>query len=286
MLRIASWAAHRSASKIFPRRCSSGDRGFPTSPLSIQVRVTSPLERPRRPWSMFIRLALGASLLVPLATHFAFCQPAAIQAPPNGQAIFAQRCAQCHGQAGEGISAIISIAGPSLIAEHDHGAVMTAIEVGPSHMPSFAYVLSVPEMRSVADYVTQKIAVLPLTGGNLGEGGELFRINCAVCHRTTVRGGALAFTGVNAPALTGKSAAIIAGAIRWGPGPMPPFPASVLSNQQLASIVEYVKFVQHPPTPGGNPLKFIGPAAEGFIAFIAILILIAFTMWIERRGKG
>lgn len=163
---------------------------------------------------------------------------------------------------------------------------MTAIEVGPSHMPSFAYVLSVPEMRAVADYVTQQIAVIPLSGGNLSAGGELFRAHCAACHRTAVRGGALAFTGTNAPALTNKSAAIVAGAIRWGPGSMPSFPASVLNDQQLASIVKYVQFVQRPPSPGGSPIGYFGPVPEGFVGFIGLFLLVIVTIWIEKGGKG
>jgi ubiquinol-cytochrome c reductase cytochrome c subunit len=204
----------------------------------------------------------------------------------DGGAIFAQHCARCHGTRGQGISAVVSIAGPSLRAEHDPGVVITALEVGPSHMPVFSYVLSVPEMHAVANYVTRSIADIPLTGGSLTEGGDLFRTNCAVCHRTAVRGGALAFTGVNAPALTHKSAAIIAGAIRWGPGPMPPFPASILNDQQVASIVQYVKFVQHPPDPGGNPIGYSGPVAEGYAAWLIVLLLVVFSMWIERGGKG
>ena len=206
--------------------------------------------------------------------------------PPNGQAIFLIRCAKCHGFKGEGVSAAITMAGPSLQAVHNPGAVMTAMEVGPSHMPSFAYVLSVQEMQAVATFVTQQLAVLPLSGGNLSDGGKLFRVQCAPCHRTAVRGGALVFTGENAPALTDYSAAMIAGAIRQGPGPMPSFPPSVLSNQQVASIADYVKFVQHPPSPGGNPLNFQGPVVEGIIGWIFVLILIAITRWIERGGKG
>jgi len=204
----------------------------------------------------------------------------------NGAIIFSQRCAKCHGEIGQGISTVITIAGPNIQAEHDHGAVMTAMEVGPSHMPSFAYVLSVEEMRSVADYVTQQLAVIPLNRGNLGDGGRLFRVYCATCHRTAVRGGALAFTGVNAPALTDKSPALIAGAIRWGPGPMPSFPASVVDDQQLASIVEYVKFVQHPPSPGGSSLNWYGPVAEGLVAWLVVFGVIAVTGWIEKGGKG
>lgn len=192
----------------------------------------------------------------------------------------------CHGDQGQGVSAVVSIAGPNLQAEHDVGRVMTAIEVGPSHMPAFSRVLSVPDIHAAADYVTQKIAVIPMTGGNLSEGGELFRMYCATCHRTAVRGGALVFDGKNAPALVDKSKALVAGAIRWGPGPMPKFPPAVLSDQQVASIAEYVAYVQHPASPGGSPLNWYGPVAEGFVAWVIVLAMTVLTMWIERGGKG
>lgn len=246
------------------------------------------LQRPTGPWSVIIGSTFCIFILIFFSSRIAICQQATAGAAPspNGQSLFSHRCAKCHGETGQGISAVITIAGPSLRAEHDHGAVMTAIEVGPSHMPSFAYVLSVPEMRAVADYVTQQIAVIPLSGGNLSAGGELFRAHCAACHRTAVRGGALAFTGTNAPALTNKSAAIVAGAIRWGPGSMPSFPASVLNDQQLASIVKYVQFVQRPPSPGGSPIGYFGPVPEGFVGFIGLFLLVIVTIWIEKGGKG
>jgi ubiquinol-cytochrome c reductase cytochrome c subunit len=235
---------------------------------------------------MFIRSTVRAVLLLTLASQFALSQTAESSTPPDGQAIFLRHCAKCHGEHGEGISARVTIAGPNLQAEHDHGDVMTAMEVGPSHMPSFAYVLSVPEMRAVADYVTQKIAVIPLTGGDLSQGGKLFREECAPCHRTAVRGGALAFVGTNAPDLAHTSAAIVAGTIRWGPGPMPEFPASVLTDEQVASIVDYVKLIQHPPSPGGSPLHWYGPVAEGFVAWVVVFGLMFIAGWIERGGKG
>ena len=128
-------------------------------------------------------------------------------------------------------------------------------------MPSFARVLTVAEMRAVADYVSQQLATIPLQRGNTGEGGELFRTNCAPCHRTAVRGGVLAYAGINPPNLTGLSAPLVAGAIRWGPGPMPKFPASILNNEPLNSFVDFVEFVQHPPVPaearsiGGDRLR-------------------------------
>ncbi len=204
----------------------------------------------------------------------------------DGSAIFAQQCSKCHGEQGQGIAAAVTIAGPSLQAEHDLGYVMTAVESGPSHMPAFSRILTAGEIQAVARYVTTDIAVIPLAHGDLGEGGKLFRTYCATCHRTAVRGGVLAFAGRNAPQLTDKSAALIAGAIRWGPGTMPAFPASVMSDEQLASTVDYVRFVQHPPNPGGEPLEQVGPVAEGGVAALAVLFVIGMTGWIERGGKG
>lgn len=206
--------------------------------------------------------------------------------PPDGKQIFLEHCAVCHGQHGEGISAAVSYAGPSLQAEHNPGKVMTAVEVGPEHMPRFEYILSVEQMRAVADYVTQNLAVIPLTGGNLADGGELFRTYCATCHRTAVRGGALGFVGTNAPSLAQKSPELIAGAIRWGPGPMPKFPPSELSDEQVASIVQYIQTVQHPANPGGDPLHWYGPTSEGAAAWVIVLLLILFAMWAERGGQG
>jgi ubiquinol-cytochrome c reductase cytochrome c subunit len=226
-------------------------------------------------------LWLGA--LVAAAAQVA--QPAET-APPDGPTLFLQLCAECHGRNGEGISSVISIAGPALKAEHDRGAVITAVEVGPGHMPSFASVLSVEQIQAIADFVTGQLAVLPLTGGDLGQGGVLFRDYCAACHRTAVRGGALVFAGTNAPALTNKSAALIAGTIRSGAGPMPAFPPSVLNDQQVASVVEYIRYIQHPPSPGGSPLNWYGPVAEGAVAWTGMFCLIGILTWIEKGEKG
>lgn len=207
-------------------------------------------------------------------------------APPDGATIFQQNCAKCHGPTGQGVNAMLTIAGPPLTAVHDPQMVVDMVLHGKEAMPSFEPLLTLEEIQAVAGYVTQRLAVIPLNEGNLSEGGELFRRNCAACHRTAARGGALAFTGINAPSLRTLDASTIAGAIRWGPGPMPAFPASVLNDRQLDSIVDYVQFVQHPPSPGGSPLNWYGPVAEGFIAWIAILAIVLGAGWIERRAHG
>ena len=153
-------------------------------------------------------------------------------------------------------------------------------------MPAFSRILEADQIRAVSQYVTSDLAVIPFPQGNIGEGGRLFRMYCATCHRTAVRGGVLAFAGRNAPELTDKSEALIAGAIRWGPGTMPAFPRSVLSDEELASTVDYVRFVQHPPNPGGEPLKQVGPVAEGGLAALVMLLVIGVAGWIERGGRG
>ena len=153
-------------------------------------------------------------------------------------------------------------------------------------MPAFSRILAAEQIRAVSQYVTSNLATIPLTHGDIGEGGKLFRVYCATCHRTAVHGGVLAFAGRNAPDLQDNSAALIAGAIRWGPGTMPAFPRFVLSDEQLASTVDYVRFVQHPPNPGGSSLKQIGPVAEGGVAALAMLFVIALAGWIERGGRG
>jgi len=224
--------------------------------------------------------------MLPLASQLAWCQTPGTGGSPDGSAVYAQHCATCHGPEGEGVNAIISIAGPSLQAVHDRQHVLEMVRNGKDVMPTFGNVLSAQQIEAVADYVTQHIAVISVSGGDLTQGGVLFRENCAACHRTAVRGGVLAFTGMNAPALTGKSPSTIAGAVRSGPGPMPAFPPSIINDQQLASIVAYVDFMQKPPSPGGIPMNFYGPVAEGFMAWMAIILLLITTGWIEKRGKG
>lgn len=237
---------------------------------------------------MLIRFRFYVLLfMISLAPQFALGQTQPANSTLSvGREIFQQRCATCHGAQGQGVSSVIGIAGPNIQAFHDPRVVIHTVENGKGIMPSFGKVLSKPEIHSVAAYVTQKLAVIPLLPGDPSAGGELFRENCASCHRTAVRGGALAFTGVNAPSLVGMDSAFVAGAIRSGPGPMPKFPPSEISDQQLASIVAYVRFVQHPPSPGGDALGWYGPVAEGFVAWVVLFALIGMAVWIERGGKG
>lgn len=198
----------------------------------------------------------------------------------SGAKVFSKNCAVCHGPTGRGVI------GPSLKLDKSASVVKIIVEHGKGVMPNFSKRLSSQQIQAVAHYVAHAIATTPLTGGNLSEGGVLFRANCSFCHRTAVRGGALVFVHRNAPSLVGKSAGTIATAIRAGPGPMPIFAPSVFNNQQVASIVKYVQHMEHPPAKGGYPMNFYGPVAEGLVSFLAVVAIAMIAGWIEKGGRG
>jgi ubiquinol-cytochrome c reductase cytochrome c subunit len=67
----------------------------------------------------------------------------------------------------------------------------------------------------------------------------------------------------------------IAEAIRAGPGVMPKYGPDVLSDRDLDDVARYVTVLQRQTgeaqrastSAGGVPLGFIGPVAEGFVAW-------------------
>ena len=228
----------------------------------------------------------GLAIFLLLFSSAAFSQTSPTASSPDAAGLYVENCARCHGDQGQGISGVISIAAPPLKAEHDRDQVIAMIRNGKDIMPSFEPLLSQQQIEMIAGYVVQHLATIPLEAGDLNEGGSLFRVYCAPCHGTSARGGAMAFAGVNAPSLVDKTPETIAATIRWGPGPMPAFPASTISDEQLDSIVAYVRYIQNPPNPGGTPMEYYGSVAEGFMAWIAAALLVGSTWWIEKKGKG
>jgi ubiquinol-cytochrome c reductase cytochrome c subunit len=113
-------------------------------------------------------------------------------------------------------------------------------------------------------------------------GGDLFRTNCAACHGVAAAGAALA-NGAYAP-LHKSDALQVAEAIRVGPGNMPVFDATTLSDAQVADIDAYVQYLRHPDDRGGAGLGHTGPVAEGFVGLLVAMggaLLIA--AWVGHR---
>jgi ubiquinol-cytochrome c reductase cytochrome c subunit len=151
------------------------------------------------------------------------------------------------------------------------------------HAPAYA-----PETISqLVDYVSTMAGGrgpdVPHVGeGDVAEGGELFRLQCAACHSWAGDGGAL--VRIQSPALHSATEVQIAEAIRVGPGQMPTFGTAALTDEQVADVVAYVRYLEQPDDRGGEPLWHLGPFAEGALSLMALGGLLMFVRWIGERG--
>jgi ubiquinol-cytochrome c reductase cytochrome c subunit len=207
----------------------------------------------------------------------------------RGQELFVTGCAQCHGADGDGTGQ-----GPSLVGV---GAASADFQLTTGRMPD-----TDPDRQPVGkppayepDEIDALVAYVASLGdgppipdvenppGRLTEGGELYLLNCAACHSAAGNGGALS-SGRTAPDLHGATPVQIAEAMRTGPGPMPVFGPDTLSDRQVNSIVEYVRYLDDPRDPGGLSLGRVGPITEGLVALLFGLVALAFVCrWIEPK---
>jgi ubiquinol-cytochrome c reductase cytochrome c subunit len=210
--------------------------------------------------------------------------PAAPAGSADPRAIYQSDCAVCHGSDGRGTNR-----GPTLI---DVGRASTDYELSTGRMPLAAVgrsdsrpdaplqvlpnvelgdpnqipqrhdpAYSTATIGALVDYVAQLAGDggpdIPAIGpGNVADGGESFRLQCAACHAWAGDGGAL--LNREAPALHSATRTQIAEAVRVGPGQMPSFGSAALSDDQLVS--------------------------EGGLALIALAALLIFVLWIGERG--
>jgi ubiquinol-cytochrome c reductase cytochrome c subunit len=225
-------------------------------------------------------------------------------AAPDGQAIWSQDCAFCHGVRGEG-----SFQGPSITAS---GTAAVDFMVRTGRMPSpfragaegdllsdpppaqrgrHASAYSDEQIRALVDFtagfVSGPAAVAPpdTAGADLGRGGELYRLQCSACHQMAGSGGALAYGAVG-PALDQATPREAIEAMRVGPGNMPIFDRSVISDAEAVDVAAYVEYLHHPEDRGGADLWHLGPVPEGLVAWlVGIGGLVLFCRWLGERQK-
>ena len=213
-----------------------------------------------------------------------------------GRGLYEQDCAWCHGTQGEGTPR-----GPDLLGV---GAASADFMLRTGRMP-IAIVERQPQRKTPA-FTPRQIAELdefvaslgpgppiPVAdpqAGSLGEGSQLYQVNCAACHSSTGIGGALT-NGLQAPGLQDSTPTEIAEAIRLGgqglrTGNMPKFGPDVLDQHQLDSVIRYVLYLQHPRDRGGASLAHLGPIVEGLVAWAGgLLILVVFIRWIGTKSR-
>lgn len=254
----------------------------------------------RHPLATIALLAIG--LLATGAAYAGFNQTSAtadenvLTAPQNieeGKKLFGANCATCHGAQAEGTPD-----GPSL---YGAGAASVNFQVGTGRMPlAFQGPQGMQRTPQFTEEQTMQMAAfvaslapgpgLPeqqyLQGdGDVANGGELFRINCAMCHNVAGAGGALT-QGKFAPPVVGIEATHVYEAMITGPQNMPVFSDANISPQEKADIISYLKYIDEKPAVGGITLGSIGPVAEGlFIWIIGLGAIIGLTVWVTAKSN-
>jgi ubiquinol-cytochrome c reductase cytochrome c subunit len=211
----------------------------------------------------------------------------------SGKKLFLGNCASCHGKNAEGAAT-----GPSLIGV---GSASVDFQVATGRMPGQA---SGPQMEvkpvqfkqedidALAAYVASlapgpesPTAEYLALKGDAAKGGELFRINCAMCHNAVGAGGALT-EGKYAPPLKDTEARHVYQAMVTGPQNMPVFSNSNLSVEAKTDIITYLRYVQENPSVGGEELANLGPVPEGLVVWFGVLgLLVLITIWLGAKSN-
>ncbi|WP_394279449.1 c-type cytochrome [Microbacterium sp.] len=211
----------------------------------------------------------------------------------DGKKLFQANCATCHGLDMEGTPD-----GPSL---YGVGELSVEFQMATGRMPLQAQGPQAPQktpqftqeqIEAIAAWV-QSVAPGPsypdpevLDGeGDLTEGAELFRINCAMCHNVAAAGGALT-EGKYAPGLTETSPLHMYAAMVTGPQNMPVFNDMTLTLEEKRDIISALMYLQESEPVGGFTLGSLGPVSEGlFIWIFGIGTLIGITVWITAKSN-
>ncbi|MFQ6170555.1 c-type cytochrome [Oryzobacter sp. R7] len=223
------------------------------------------------------------------------------QTVEEGKAIFRANCASCHGLNAEGRQTGNGdkVAGPALAGV---GAAAVDFQMGTGRMPMAAPGVQAPrqdeikfsdeQIEAVGAYVASlapgpevpsEEAVDP-TKGDPARGGELFRVNCAMCHNFAGAGGALT-RGKYAPALTDVSGKHIYEAMATGPQNMPVFNDANVKPEDKRDIIAFLDSINEAESPGGLTLGSLGPVTEGLFAWVFGLgILIGCAVWLGAKS--
>jgi ubiquinol-cytochrome c reductase cytochrome c subunit len=209
----------------------------------------------------------------------------------KGRQLYEDGCITCHGNNLQGVQN----RGPSLLGV---GQAAVYFQVITGRMPVARQEAQAPrkqpkytpeEVDQIAAYVQAAAGgpTIPdgdLRDGNLAEGGELFRLNCASCHNFAGRGGALS-AGKRAPELTLSTDKEIYAAMLSGPQNMPVFGDNQITPEQKRAIINYVQTLKHTKDPGGSGIGRLGPVPEGLVIWvIGVGALMVTILWIGAKS--
>jgi len=268
--------------------------------------VNSLAARRRHPAAIAVLLMLGlfltGAVYAAIAPKDADATTKALpaQSVEEGKQLFLANCASCHGQNAEGRATGHGdkIAGPALAGV---GAAAVDFQVGTGRMPLSGPMVQAPdgepkftdeEIASLSAYVASLApgpevpsdeAVDP-TKGDPAKGGELFRVNCAMCHNFAGAGGALT-RGKYAPAIGEITNKHIYEALTTGPQSMPVFNDANLTPENKRDVIAFLNTIDEQENPGGMALGSMGPVSEGLFAWVFGLgILVGCAVWLGSKS--
>ena len=217
--------------------------------------------------------------------------PSESAAEAAGRELYQTSCISCHGSNLEGVPD----RGPSLIGV---GEAAVYFQVHTGRMPLVRQEADAPDKPAVFDdeQIDQLMAYVQANGGgptlpsgdlregDLAEGGELFRLNCASCHNFVGQGGALS-SGKAAPSLEDSSDLEIYTAMLTGPENMPVFGDNQLTPEEKRAIVNYVQTIDEQADPGGAGIGRVGPVAEGLVIWVVGIGALMFgIVWMGSKA--
>ena len=195
----------------------------------------------------------------------------------QGETVYEEHCASCHGLEGRGVPQ----AGPSLL---DSGEAALDFYLSTGRMPMTVEPGEQPERkqpllgRAEIDAVIEHVTSLPgatdepripdvdAGAGSVQRGMETFTTYCAGCHQVVGQGGVV--VQATAPPLDRATPEQVAEAVRVGPYVMPRFDDATIDDQALDDLAAYVHYTREPEDPGGWPIGHIGPIPEGMVAWL------------------
>ena len=230
------------------------------------------------------RLANAAGLMVGLvltgALYSVFAPAQAADettesaAEAAGRQLYENSCITCHGSNLEGVPN----RGPSLIGV---GEASVYFQVHTGRMPLVRQeadaqtkptIFSDEEIDQLGAYVQAHgggptVPSGDLRDGDLAEGGELFRLNCASCHNFVGEGGALS-SGKAAPSLLEATDLELYTAMLTGPENMPVFGDNQITPDEKRAIINYIQTIKGQADPGGAGIGRLGPVSEGLVIWV------------------
>jgi len=260
-----------------PQSEATPDHGVTTGEPARRARARR-RSKHRRRLANVAGLMVGLVLTGALYSVFAPAQAAddttESAAEAAGRQLYENSCITCHGANLQGVPK----RGPSLIGV---GEAAVFFQVHTGRMPLVRQeadahekppVFSDKEIEQLGAYVQAHgggptVPSGDLRDGDLAEGGELFRLNCASCHNFVGEGGALS-SGKAAPSLLDADDKTIYTAMLTGPENMPVFGDNQLTPDQKRAVINYVQTIKSQADPGGAGIGRIGPVGEGLVIWV------------------